>query len=177
MRKLGFIGHLKQQIAHLSDSRSLSIAKLARLAAGPCPRLREALYLYARLAGKTGLLMRNVEGTELSEEYTKLNRRFEDDSALVRALVEGDVGIPARYRKLFDGFQALNNATARDREVSLLLREKTLQVMRQKALSNYRIYTALGLNPGNINSYLKNADPSKLSRQTARRIYDYVLAA
>ena len=33
----------------------------------------------------------------------------------------------------------------------------------KKGITNYRIYKALNLNPGNVNAFLKNASTSKMS--------------
>lgn len=40
-------------------------------------------------------------------------------------------------------------------------------------MANYKIYTGLGLNPGNINAYLKHGDLSNVSAKTADRIFEY----
>ena len=45
---------------------------------------------------------------------------------------------------------------------------------KEKHISNYRIYTDLHLNHGNINDYLTNGNVSKLSLATAQKILDYV---
>jgi hypothetical protein len=42
-----------------------------------------------------------------------------------------------------------------------------------KNITNYRIYTDLKLNHGNINSWLKNGDCDKVSLETARRVLKY----
>ena len=50
-----------------------------------------------------------------------------------------------------------------------------LQLQKNRSCSNYRIYTDLKLNPGNVNCWLKHGDSDKVSYQTAKRIVDYVL--
>ncbi|WP_308564437.1 hypothetical protein [uncultured Faecalibacterium sp.] len=40
-------------------------------------------------------------------------------------------------------------------------------------MTNYRIYTDLRLNPGNVNAWLKHNDSSKMSLDCARQIYKY----
>ncbi len=55
------------------------------------------------------------------------------------------------------------------------MRKKILSIQKEKNCSNYRVYTDLHLNPGNINSWLKNGDSTKVSYQTAEKIMNYVL--
>ena len=43
----------------------------------------------------------------------------------------------------------------------------------KKHLTNYRLYTDLKLNPGNVNAWLKHNDSSKMSLDCARQIYKY----
>ena len=45
--------------------------------------------------------------------------------------------------------------------------------LQKKKLSNYRLYTDLKLNPGNVNAWLKHNDSSKMSLDCARKIYQY----
>ena len=51
-------------------------------------------------------------------------------------------------------------------------KEKTGRLMKKK-LTNYRLYTDLKLNPGNVNAWLKHNDSSKMSLDCARQIYKY----
>ena len=53
--------------------------------------------------------------------------------------------------------------------------KKVLQVLQNGSCTNYRIYTDLKLNPGNVNSWLKNGDSSKVSYRNAERILNYVM--
>ena len=45
--------------------------------------------------------------------------------------------------------------------------------LQKKKLTNYRLYTDLKLNPGNVNAWLKHNDSSKMSLDCARQIYKY----
>ena len=55
------------------------------------------------------------------------------------------------------------------------IRKKVLQMMQDGTCTNYRIYTDLKLNPGNVNSWLKNGDSNKASCRNAERILNYVM--
>mgnify|MGYP007101856538 CR=1 FL=1 len=55
------------------------------------------------------------------------------------------------------------------------MQQTPVQVQKEKRCSNYRIYKDLDLNPGNINSWLKDGDGTKVSFHTAERILDYLV--
>ena len=46
-------------------------------------------------------------------------------------------------------------------------------VIQRRRFSNYRIYTDLHLNPGNLNAWLKHGDCGKVSLKTARSVLRY----
>lgn len=52
-----------------------------------------------------------------------------------------------------------------------------IQTKKEKAISNYRIYTDLNLNQGNTNDFLKNKRLDKLSLDNVKKIMDYVVSA
>ena len=49
-----------------------------------------------------------------------------------------------------------------------------VEVQSEKGITNYRIYKALNLNPGNVNAFLKCGDVSKVGVNTARKILGFV---
>jgi len=175
MRKLTFVGFLKRYCQELAGEDTLSVARLCRLAATSNPRLAEPLFLYAVLREQTRLLLRSASGTSLETTFATLDARFKSPEALVDALRSGDSHLPARYHKVYRSYQSVSSKIETDRNASILMRARTLETMYAKSLTNYRIYTDLSLNPGNINAFLKNADATKVSRSTARAILDYAL--
>ena len=54
------------------------------------------------------------------------------------------------------------------------MQKKIVEMKKEKGITNYRIYKALNLNPGNVNSFLKNGDTGKVGLNTARRMLKYV---
>lgn len=54
------------------------------------------------------------------------------------------------------------------------MQKKIVDVQMKKGITNYRIYKALNLNPGNVNAFLKNADTSKVGLDTVRNILVFV---
>lgn len=173
MKAPSFQWYLKKYVAALSGSDTTSIKKLAHLAATSTPRLAEPLYLLTLSKGNANQLKRTVEGTWLEKEYAPLPADMRSQE-LEDALSKEDDRFPVRYQKVFETYIAEANRTNRDREVSLRMREAILETAQQKGLTKYRICKDLQLNPGNVNAFLKNADATKVSRKTARRIWDYV---
>ena len=55
-----------------------------------------------------------------------------------------------------------------------MIRQRILSMQKEKGVSNYRIYKTLGLNPGNINDWLKNGAGEKVSLTTAREALEHV---
>jgi hypothetical protein len=53
------------------------------------------------------------------------------------------------------------------------IHRRVLELQQKKKLTNYRLYTDLKLNPGNVNAWLKHNDSSKMSLDCARQIYKY----
>jgi DNA-binding CsgD family transcriptional regulator len=177
MRKLSFTGFLKHYVTYLTDSDTRSVHMLARLAASNRPRATEPLFLYAVMAGRLPLLLQAARGTHLENDYSTLASLFPTPDLLLKALRDDDDRLALRYHKVYRSYLTQVSKTDTDRQASLLMRERTLEEMRKKGLSKYRVYTDLGLNPGNVNTYLKNANVTAVSRKTARAILDYVVSA
>ena len=57
-----------------------------------------------------------------------------------------------------------------------LARDNILKTMKEKGITNYRIYTDLKANPGNVNDYLKNNTTKKVSLKLVKMIHNYCLA-
>ena len=57
------------------------------------------------------------------------------------------------------------------------MRQKVKRLQEKKGAANYRIYTDLRLNLGNLNTWLKHGDSDKVSLETARRTLRYVETA
>lgn len=173
MRALSFKGFLKQYLLALSDTNTLSITKLMRTAVNNNARLAEPLYLYAVLTGKRDRLVNASAGTVFNTQFTELSKIFRTEDSLLKALKNDDERLPSRFRKVYSSYLSRLNRYESDRAYSLRAREVILDNLKQAGVSNYRVYTDLGLNPGNINNYLKNADATKVSRETVNRMLDY----
>lgn len=174
MRELTFKGFLTQYVRQLSKSDTNSLYKLAAEAGSDNPRLREPLLLYAMYSGKQTVLLQAAKNPELHAEYQKMVQYSTEETT--QLLESGSSLLPAEYHKVWRSFQSQKNRGQADNHTKELMRQKVRRLQDQCGVSNYRIYTDLKLNPGNVNAWLKHGDADKVSLDTARRTLRYVEA-
>ena len=171
MRKLTFEGFLKQYVAELSGVQTASVHKLAdRMAENP--RLKEPLFLYALTLDKVDLLLRYTVNSAVVAEYERLSDRYSLAQMLL-LLEKQSPELPEGYRKVWRSYCSVRDAVLADNDTKELIHRRVLELQQEKKLTNYRIYTDLRLNPGNVNAWLKHNDSSKMSLDCARQIYKY----
>ena len=85
-----------------------------------------------------------------------------------------DSMLPNEYHKVWRSFQSQKNRVQSDDHTKELMRLKVKRLQERCGVSNYRIYTDLNLNPGNVNAWLKHGVADKVSLDTARRTLRYV---
>ena len=81
--------------------------------------------------------------------------------------------LPEGYRKVWRSYCSVRDAALADNDTKELIHRRVLELQQKKKLTNYRLYTDLKLNPGNVNAWLKHNDSSKMSLDCARQIYKY----
>ena len=171
MRKLTFEGFLKQYVAELSGVQTASVHKLADCMAEN-PRLKEPLFLYARAFDKVDLLLRYTANSAVAAEYEQLSNRY--SLAQMLLLLENQSHeLPEGYLKVWRSYCSVRDAALADNDTKELIHRRVLELQQKKKLTNYRLYTDLKLNPGNVNAWLKHNDSSKMSLDCARQIYKY----
>ena len=84
-----------------------------------------------------------------------------------------DAALPEGCLKVWRSYCSVRDAARADDHTKTLLHRRVLEMQAQKHLSNYRLYTDLHLNPGNVNAWLKHNDPRRVSLACARQIYLY----
>ncbi len=164
MRQQTFLGYLKEYIMNVSGLSTFNIHRLVKALKNNY-RLQDPLILYCAYTNKQEPFNRFTNG-RYSNIIFKLNR----DNFRSKEFKDYD------FKKIWDGYQNKLNYKANDDFFKASLRDEIVALMNDKNITKYRIYTDLKLNHGNINAYLKNNDASKVSSQTAKRIYKYVLA-
>ena len=168
---LTFKGFLRQYCRELSGLDTDSLKKLCAAAVTDAPRLAEPLFLLAAEEGRLDYLMKAAKGTSLEATYAR-NAQSLRQAGSMAALLESEEA-PERLRKVRRAFEARREAGKADRRIIELMRKATLDAMKRRRLTAYRVCKTLGLNLGNVYAYLGKGDVSKVSRNTARRIMEY----
>ncbi len=173
MRELTFQGFLQKYMRDLSEQNTLNLFKLTSEAASKNPRMREPLLLYALLADKSDLLLRAAKDKKLHAEYADVMNRF-DKRQMVSALQSQSRKLSPEYLKVWKSYLTEKNRTVTDNRTKELMWNKISRLQNEKRVTNYRLYTDLKLNPGNLNAYLKHGDSSKLGLDTTRKVLQYL---
>ena len=173
MRALTFKGFLTQYVKELSQSNTLNMNLLVRETETNY-RLRAPLVLYAVASEKASHLSRLLPISDNTGEMRRMLAKLSADN--MEQLLQTEQ-VPEEYRKVWTAFNVVKGAPGRDRMLKDAMRSKVLQLQNACHCSNYRIYTDLKLNPGNVNCWLKYGDRCKVSYPTAERIVNYVLSA
>ena len=173
MRELTFKGFLTQYIKRLSKSNTNSLYRLAEEASSDNPRLKEPLFLFALYSDKQMVLLQATKDQSLLAEYQEMVSLYSADQ--MTQLFEDNASVlPNEYHKVWRSFQSQKNRGQSDDQTKELMRLKVRRLQEQCGVSNYRIYTDLKLNPGNVNAWLKHGVADKVSLDTARRTLRYV---
>ena len=173
MRELTFRGFLTQYVRQLSAQETNSLYKLAAEASSNNPRLREPLFLYAVYSQKQTVLLQATKEPELRMEYHRLASLYTAES-MTDLFEQASPLLPAEYHKVWKSYQSRKNRSQADDHTKELMRQKVKRLQAKNGVTNYRIYTDLKLNPGNLNAWLKHGDADKVSLETARMAVRYV---
>lgn len=163
MRQQHFLGYVKDYLKDISGLPSLNIHKLSKLLKKNY-RIKDSLIVYCVLANKKEILNKYTKN-----EYALILRNLDETNILDYSTIDYD------FKKIWDSYQNKMKYKEHDDVFKTKLRSNILQLMEEKGISKYRIYSDLNLNPGNINAYLKNNDCGKVSSETAKKIYRYVV--
>lgn len=173
MRELTFKGFLAQYVKRLSKSNTNSLYKLAKEASSDNLRLKEPLLLFALYSGKQIVLLQATKDQNLLAEYQQMVSLYSVDQ-MTQLLEENASVLPNEYHKVWRSFQSQKNRGQSDDHTKELMRLKVKRLQERCGVSNYRIYTDLNLNPGNVNAWLKHGVADKVSLETARKTLRYV---
>ena len=162
MRTQSFVSYLEDYLRGVSGVDSLSIHKLAKLSTKQY-RVLSPLMLYCVFSNKKDLFNR----------YTK--NKYEHD---VDTLNENNF-LDEEYRdydfhKIWNSYQNKINVFEYDADTKSMVRNRITALMKEKGITNYRVYTDLKLNPGNVNDFLTNGNVKKVSLDLTKKIFNYV---
>ena len=173
MRELTFKGFLSQYVRQLSKFDTNGLYKLAEEASCDNPRLREPLLLYALYSGKQRVLLQATKNPDLFVVYEEMVLKYSADQ-MTSMFETNSTVLPVEYHKVWKSFLVHKNRGRSDDHTKELMRQKVRRLQARYGVSNYRIYTDLKLNPGNVNAWLKHGVADKVSLDTARKTLRYV---
>lgn len=173
MRELTFRGFLAQYVKQLAAEETNSLYKLAAEAGSNNPRLREPLFLYAVYTQKEKVLLQATKEPTLHMEYQRMVALYTAD-VMTELFEQASPMLPAEYHKVWRSYQRRKNRGQADERTKELMRQKVKRLQEKKGVTNYRIYTDLKLNSGNLNAWLKHGAGDKVSLETARRTLRYM---
>ncbi|WP_294835931.1 hypothetical protein [uncultured Eubacterium sp.] len=168
MKQLTFVGFLKSYLCELSLCESSSITKLCKEADHNL-RLIEPLTLFIKMT-KNEEQQNKIKCDLVKEELNQLQNINNVELALKNKLLSTD------YQKVYNSYLVKIKKKEKDNRTKKLMLARIKELQEKNNISNYRIYTDLKLNQGNINDYLANENVNKLSVATAKKILDYVSA-
>lgn len=171
MRELTFRGFLTEYVHSLSKAGTTSVFALAKEAAGDNPRLLEPLLLYALASKKRDLLLRAASRFGLEDFYAPVVAVIDGngiETALSKKL------LPEGYLKVWRSYLSRKNSHYTDDATKELMRSRILRLQKERNVTNYRLYTDLKMNPGNLNAWLKHGDGNKISLDNARTVLNYL---
>jgi hypothetical protein len=166
---------VSRELKYLSGEETLNLRRLAYLAQGSTPRVRERLVLYALATGQSCRLKSILYDERMVDELATVEEvlqavDFDNPGELHWA------SLPLRYKKALDSFKAAYHAIDTKNESKRLRWERTVRLQKEKGVSNAQIYQALEINAGNVNAYLKNGDIDRVTLDTATNIMKFLFA-
>lgn len=162
MRKLTLLGFLSEYVKSLSENNTLNIHKLTSEVYNGNYRLKEPLFLYCYYSDKADILLKYLSDEDKREYFA------------VSLGVKNNVKLPSDYMKVFNSYKCRVGMKDNDNQIKLLMIDKIIKLKKSKNISNYRIYTELGINAGNFNDFVKNRNLNKLSLDKSREVYNYL---
>lgn len=160
MRPLTLRGYLKQYLIELSYSNTASVSKLLK-ELPENPRLQEPLVVYAILNNTSSNICR--KNLQFYQEYVYIKENFSHLAQL-----------SGNYQKLMNSYHYASSRKQNDDDTKQKMRNRILIIQKEKHITNYRIYMDLGLNPSNVNYFLKHGNCDKLHIDTVRKIWKYL---
>jgi site-specific DNA-cytosine methylase len=174
MRRPHFKQWLSRELKYLSGEDTIALRRLAYLAQTSVPRLRERLILYAIATNRAERLKNFLYDSNYLEELETIRRVIGNNDA--HALDKKTrTSLPARYQKAISSFNAAYRQIDTLKESKRLRWQRTVRLQKEKGISNADIYKQLGLDPGNVNAYLKNGDMDRVTLNTATTIMKYTM--
>ena len=161
MRKLSFETFLKNYLSDVSGKKSVSIHYMSELSKDNV-RVIDPLVLYCLYKNKMNIFFKYFKDDKYSDLKSLTKSNYLDASYSHYS-----------FQKIRQSYERKASTPLYDNQTKSLIRDNIIKIMREKNISNYRVYTDLKLNPGNVNDYLTNGNSNKVSLELVKKIYNY----
>lgn len=176
MKTKTFMSFLRKYAKDMNPEQSLSLFKNEKYVKSDTRLLNVySFYVFFDQDVRDTLLQKKDKLQKLYKKYEEYNSKYDGV----------DLNNLEQKVKSLDSFDELNqlytsykNLVVNKNIVQKNLYHKIImQTIKEKNISNYRIYTDLNLNQGNTNDYLRNKRFEKLSIDNIKKIANYVASA
>ena len=164
MREQLFMNFLQDYLQDVSGLQTCNIHKLANEMKKNY-RIRDSLILYCALSGDN---RKKILNRFTNNKYKEVMSNLNENNFLSDDYEEYE------FRKIWNSYQNKIKIVEYDNYIKENARLTILKSMKEKGITNYRVYKDLNLNPGNINDYLTNNNLKKVSVATVKAIANYV---
>ena len=164
MREQLFINFLQDYLQDISGLQTCNIHKLANEMKKNY-RIRDSLILYCAISGDN---RKKILNRFTNNKYKEVMSNLNENNFLSDDYEEYE------FRKIWNSYQNKIKIVEYDNYIKENARLTILKSMKEKGITNYRVYKDLNLNPGNINDYLTNNNLKKVSVDSVKAIANYV---
>lgn len=174
MKPLSFAGFLKKYVQELSEQKTVSVRKLAKTAEEERPRLREPLLMFLFLTHTPESAERLLRGfPKLSSQYRHLNA-YNSQSQLLDALEDKTANLPENFLKAYRSYRSVRDRFQNEQRTKAFMRQRILKLQVEKRVTDYRLYTALRLNPGNFSAFMRQQKLDRISLDKTRQMLSFL---
>lgn len=169
---LTFETFLKNYVKSLSLDNTLSLKKLIQEATTSNLRLMEPLILYIRICGldKTYLKFKNID--LLDKAMSQFISEYPTTAILLTDFERKKAN--SEYQKVYNSYIYFRNRKTNESELKTKIIDKTVELIKTKNISKYRLSKELKINPGNLNSYLNHQKVDALSMQKCNSLINFL---
>lgn len=175
VRRPTFDRWIRREVMHMAGLERFSLRKIAAAAQQGNREFAAALVLYAYSNKCFDKVEPFIWDEALVKEFHHVSQVLAGRDLETLALRDTPLrALPEEYHAILASFaNAYNHAeliAGKKHEIW----QRTHELQLHKGITNSEIYQALGLNHGNVNSYLKDATVNKVSLKNAEAILAYV---
>lgn len=171
-----FEGWLRRYCCELTGLQTTSVKKLCRAVASKTPHAAEVVFLYALDKGKGSDAVRLASEDDLQHTWSVLESASAGYEGRAEAFLRDNYEkLDKRVQGVLDAYDSIDARAANSLVVKQQMSSAVVQLLDSAGVTRYRLCKDLGLNEGNVYAWLAG-DPTKVSRATARKIWEYAEA-